>query len=1611
MKTHRLLDHTLMRTKTTHLLLMKVAFLMLWVVLCPQRSIAGHVGATSLSYACINGCTIRVEFRAYRDCSSPISNISPIGTFNIDTPPGCVPPTPIFGWVNVSNIEVTPVCPGTPTLCNTPGATIPGIMEHYWVCDYDFCASNCSDYTLTFQTCCRSANINTIFNPGSTGFYNSLTVNPLLTPCNSAPSFTSPPVAYVCQNQTYTFSQGATDPDGDSLSYSTGPCMQDDSTALFYLPFTSATQPLGTSWIVVLDSVTGDLVLSPDPSSVTPAPGSIVTGVLCVYVTEWRNGVAINTIVRDMQVNVIPCPPNVQPIASPPNFATGGLVSGFTFTTCVGANFCTDFRVVDPDLGQNQTAFWDMSLVPLGASFAHASIPGMQDTVTGANPSIRFCWTPTQAGTYSFTMTVRDDFCPTYGQNQYTVTIIVGEIATSATSNVSGCHDVLLCAQPLSGLAPYTYTWTGAGGLSANPNAADSCVLHGFPPLGQFPVQLQIADAWGCTATYLDTIDIVNNVQADAGRDTFTCANQPVIFGGSLQTNPDLTYAWTPALGLNQPTQPQPTATLPNSGFAPATHAYILTLTDTLTECADADTMLLTVYAIPSSPFYLPDTTCAYSPVGLIYTGDYTSLASYDWQLPGGAPPSLTGIGPHQAYWTLPGWHTVSLAVTQDGCTSPLQTHDIYVIPRPDAQIGSVADQCLTNNSFNFQNLSTFGPAATYQWQFWPNASPASSTSPNPNGIVFSTPGIKRAVLQVTENGCAGAYDTLYFTVRPEPNPNWMVIGGVQCFFGNQYSFQTTGANSGNATFLWSFQDGNPASSSQQNPVVSFSSPGPKFVSLTVNDYGCDAVRTDTVLVFPEPVLSAGRDTSFCFGEGGVQLSAQTVGGTPAYAYHWSCGLPICGIDSIYDDDPIVNPGVSAWYYVEVYDANGCESNRDSVYVTVHPKPLVDAGPDVSICGDSAPCEVLHPTMGGSYGPFSYQWLPFTGLNSSTIRNPCARPDSTTIYALVATDLNTGCSSDYSTTDTLSTVVVHVHPVPIAQAGHDRDICPGDTALLAGAGHGAGPAYQYSWSPLLGLSDPQSPTPLASPPFTHTYSLTVWSNGCPSLADTVQVRVHTNPSIDAGWDREICYGESALLDATAGGDSTTSYSFVWSQPVGLNNPHLEDPIASPAATTTYYVMAVTDWGCESALDSVTVRIRPSPSADAGPNLQLCEGHSLHLQGAYGYPTTDTVAPGGYIGHTWTPPLTLDNPGILQPQADPTASTYYTLTVTTGLCTTVDSMLVSVVPDLQVGAHADTSVMCAGDSVRLHAQGGLGNPSYLWLPAQGLDDPTAGAPLASPAGNTTYTLLLSESGCIDSMQVHLAVLPRPVASFTHSALTGCPPLEVSLLGTSSSPGLSIWNFGDGSPVSNADAVVHTYSQPGTYNLQLTVADTGFCAGRSAPVQVVVSPHPEFLPESQPEAPAQLYLPEARVTLQDATHDNVRWLWDYGDGFQEPGLQGEHRYAAPGTYFITARAWNAAGCMLERILGPFVVRAPELDIPNVFSPNGDGLYDRFLVVYQGDQPFELTIFDRWGKPVHNSRDRQLGWDGKTAQGLDAPEGVYYYEVRIADKNYTGNLSLLR
>ena len=87
--------------------------------------------------------------------------------------------------------------------------------------------------------------------------------------------------------------------------------------------------------------------------------------------------------------------------------------------------------------------------------------------------------------------------------------------------------------------------------------------------------------------------------------------------------------------------------------------------------------------------------------------------------------------------------------------------------------------------------------------------------------------------------------------------------------------------------------------------------------------------------------------------------------------------------------------------------------------------------------------------------------------------------------------------------------------------------------------------------------------------------------------------------------------------------------------------------------------------------------------------------------------------------------------------------------------------------------------------------------------------------------------------------------------------------------------------------------------------------------------------------------------------------------------------------------------------------------QIEIPNVFTPNGDGVNDYFEIKSNGDlsQCIELSVFNRNGAIVHKSTGGVHVWNGRSSSGNEFPDGVYFYIFTVNGKDYKGTITLLR
>lgn len=281
-------------------------------------------------------------------------------------------------------------------------------------------------------------------------------------------------------------------------------------------------------------------------------------------------------------------------------------------------------------------------------------------------------------------------------------------------------------------------------------------------------------------------------------------------------------------------------------------------------------------------------------------------------------------------------------------------------------------------------NEETAGNILNRQWSF-PGGSPSNSTDQNPI-INYYLPGNYDVQLITT---WADKKDTLlvpaYIKVQPAINAQINVSGGQNICTGDSAELSTNNA----AYYFWS--------SGENTQSIYVKNAGDYYVT-AVDSFGCSAIsNTINVTVNPKPItkIIASSVTTFCQGNS-VTLSASDT--TNSYA--WSNGSTAQSI----------NANTTGVYKLISTNQYSC-SNQDSVIVTVNPLPNINAGNNSTILFGDSIIVGGNPTASGN-APFTYKWQPSTALSSSTVANPIASPDSTTIYSVNVTDKNSCLSTD-----------------------------------------------------------------------------------------------------------------------------------------------------------------------------------------------------------------------------------------------------------------------------------------------------------------------------------------------------------------------------------------------------------------------------------------------------------------------------------------------------------------------------------------------------------------------------------------------------------------------
>jgi gliding motility-associated-like protein len=216
----------------------------------------------------------------------------------------------------------------------------------------------------------------------------------------------------------------------------------------------------------------------------------------------------------------------------------------------------------------------------------------------------------------------------------------------------------------------------------------------------------------------------------------------------------------------------------------------------------------------------------------------------------------------------------------------------------------------------------------------------------------------------------------------------------------------------------------------------------------------------------------------------------------------------------------------------------------------------------------------------------------------------------------------------------------------------------------------------------------------------------------------------------------------------------------------------------------------------------------------------------------------------------------------------------------------------------------------------------------------------------------------------------------------------------------------WDFGDGK-TSSEKSPDHEYKKPGTYTVKLKVTGIKDKITDEKQQTIVVNPKPlveiDFTPSE--------YNP-SEINFEAKGNNISEYLWDFNDKETSFEKNPVHSYAKTGNYKVTLTVKNSFGCSSTEARLVTIESLFPL-APNSFSPNGDGKNDTWMPAsfLHGDYNFTLTIFDRNGKEVFSTSDKNDAWNGANAKTGD----VFIWKAIVKHKNgktgnYNGTITII-
>lgn len=1108
-------------------------------------------------------------------------------------------------------------------------------------------------------------------------------------------------------------------------------------------------------------------------------------------------------------------------------------------------------------------------------------------------------------------------------------------------------------------------------------------------------VTLEITTDENCVAatdTISVEIDFTELPGMSSGSQVLGCLN------GGTTLNPDAdssyTYSWTPAQGLSCTTCPSPFA---NPSETTTYTAVVTNISADTCEIIRQITVLVPedVNLLASDDIATCDSTATLHASALISPVSFAWFDENGNQVAGDVTSLSVPVSGLNSY--------AVRATDAQGC----HYYDTVMVKGGPVNILPIGEEIICSDQLPQVYATNLDLNDTLSWS-WTPADAFTGPVDVPNPFYTAGPGENwLTVTALNQFGCSKT-DSVYVAIV-DINADLAFDYVLSCS-GNSVEFinQSTGA----FNYSWGF--GDPTTSGDvsdlDNPVYTYSGEGTYQVYLTM-DYNLPCVDTfwseiqvseiQFLADFDFDYLSCDEQSIQVQFFDNTQLLIDNIDIT---CWNW--------VASNGETSSLQNPVFTA-HKGEPFSVtlNICTSNGCSDTITKDLNPQfteISLSDTLVLClGDSA---YLNPLGNTTY---IYHWTPDAAISNPDSPNPLVYPSATQVYSVDITTLSP------DTCVISRTVTVFVPEAVELSVPGDTLTCGQPVTLQAVSSVSP---VSFVWQDAQGNQIGSNDSQQVDPADAELYTVVATdAYQCTGSASVLVNNRQLDLLIDGnGGIIDTCPMPSYNLCVT-NLDPNDLLTFEWTEAAGgaiLSGA--DQPCATVTSTqgqTAFFFATVTNqWGCTSEEEfSITTYAFDPIFREL---VTICPGVPTPI---------NPGAVGSTLTYNWSPQVGLSCYDCPNPVATLDGSQFYEVTIQgfnpNEICSLTGTVQVQTTPHINLTTTpADTS-LCGPVDLTLSALADSDIiAGYVWSQSPDFSNPLSTSNMLeiTPQATSVYYVLATDTlGCMDTASATIHNYPIDISlagNFNFCQEKG--PLPIVAINNDPAQVLSFqWTPSDLVVESNADSSSISVVIPQTTVFTATVTNQYGCSTTESVTAAYFNIEAAIGPMSLSEDTIILYSGESSELYVDF-YPGYSYEWTPQEGLDDPYVHNPVAMPTETTVY-TVLVTDDGGCQTLRSDTVFVINpdcgAPNIYVPNAFTPNNDGRNDLLFVRSNIIEQVEFAIFNRWGQKVFETTDIQQGWDGTFKGELLSPDvyGYYLKATCFSGEEFfqKGNVTLLR